>query len=357
MGKSIKKVSRAEYAFQLEHELRDVKVQLGTGFIEMGRILKDVRDNKYYVELGYETITEWFSSPDISLSPSWAWNFIAIYETFILKHQIPLKDLAGIDYTKLQNIVSVVNDDPKKIHDWIDKARELRRIDLKREVQEYKVATMTKRHVDSAGYDSEPIDSAFAQMTVGDPNEAMRDVTNLSVDCIITTPPVVVTQREFDMRDDTEQFIAVPDYNAVRNYYYDMVSEFNRVLINNRSLFVFGNVHNIFTIGDALRHHGFTILRDIIWFKRRVKVGHNLFNLVKSHETILWARKGTSHINNLTEVERDVWEITNKDILTHRFVEMATYPKHLVYDPFIENDTTMDLINGLDRRFVGNKSG
>lgn len=74
---------RGELAFKLEQEAIQLKNRIGTDFLEMGRILKEIRDNGYYVELGYSKITEWLS--ERSISPSWAWTFIDIYETLVLE--------------------------------------------------------------------------------------------------------------------------------------------------------------------------------------------------------------------------------------------------------------------------------
>lgn len=355
MQNKLKKTDeRADLAYKLENELRDTKKRLGTGFIEIGRILREIRDNGYYVELGYETITDWLSSPDVSITPAWAYHFIAIYETFILEHKIKMDDLAGIDYTKLRDIVPVVRENPKKIEEWIDKARELRRIDLRRELQEFKVKREAKLH-EKVTAEQKPLQQAIATLTRGNWLDESHVIEQNSVDCIITTPPIVVTKREYNERNGLDGAITVDDYAMVRTYYEKMVDEFCRVLADNRSMFIRGNMHNIFLIADILRQRGLMILRDIIWFKRRVKVQHNPFNLIKSHETILWVRKGMTHTNNLTEIERDVWEMANWEVMFGRFVEIATYEKQLVYDPFVENDGIMDIVNGLERRFIGNK--
>lgn len=142
-----------------------------------------------------------------------------------------------------------------------------------------------------------------------------------------------------------------------KGFYYGLIAEMNRILTDNGSVFIFGNTDNIFTIGDILLDLDFTIVRDIIWFKQRIDIKDDPFKLLKSHETIIWATKGdlNTYVNNITDVEKDVWEISKKNILVARFVEIGTYPKQLVYDPFLDDDSIMDLVNSLDRRFIGNK--
>lgn len=355
---------RATRAFELENKLKTTKTNIGSGFLEIGKILKEVRDNQYYTELGYQSVAEWFSSPDVSISPSWAWHFISIYETFVLKHKITIERLSGIDYTKLQDITKVVGEHPEQVDEWIEKARSLRRIDLKRELQELRVQTNleeykktipTKTTAVAQTYKSGDLQLAESWIAVGDWLENMRRITKESVDCIITTPPILVTKEEASLRDESEKFTVVDDYSKARGFYYDMLTEMDRVLTNDRSIFIFGNLHNIFTIGDILKDMKYTILRDIIWFKQRVDVHYNPFNLIKSHETILWARKGSTHTNNITDVEKDVWEISKKRAIIDKLVNISTYPKQLVFDPFLEDETLMDYVNMLDRRFIGIK--
>lgn len=129
---------RGEEAFLLEGEIKDLKKKVGNNFLEMGRVLKEIKDKDYYRELGYETIIDWLSSPDISISQGWAWNFIAVYEIFIEQYQLSPERVALIDYTKLQQIVPIVKKDPEHLEDWLTKAEELRRVDLCREIREFR---------------------------------------------------------------------------------------------------------------------------------------------------------------------------------------------------------------------------
>lgn len=345
-GEKVIQEDRATKAFELEEKLKDTKQNLGSGFLEIGRILKEVRDNRYYVELGYESITEWFSSSDVSISPAWAWHFISIYETFVLEHKVPIKNLADIDYSKLQDIVAVVHDNPDELDEWLEKARNLRRIDLKRELQEYKVSQKTKEFAESIKGEKEEVaksgtDLKYSGITIDDWQKSIATMSNASVDCIITTPPVILDKRP-----------------TIRSFYYSVISEIKRVLKDNGSVFIFCNTDNVFQIGDILFDLDFTIIRDIIWFKRHIDIKEDPFKLLKSHETIIWATRGNinNYTNNIVDVEKDVWEISKKNVLINRFVEIGTYPKQLVYDPFLEDDSLMDLVNALDRRFIGNKN-
>lgn len=132
---------RSEIAFELEQQVKGVKFKVGENFLKLGKLLKEFRDHAYYKDLNYDTMTDWLSSPDISISVGWAWNFISIYEIFILRHGLSPARVLEADYSKLQVIIPLVRKNPDSAEDWLEKATDLRRVDLKREIQEYKGQT------------------------------------------------------------------------------------------------------------------------------------------------------------------------------------------------------------------------
>lgn len=131
-------MKRSETAFKLEQEVKGIRHKVGESFLELGRLLKEFRDNAYYKDLNYDTMTDWLSSPDISISIGWAWNFISVYEIFILEHGLSPARVLGADYSKLQEIIPIVRKAPDSAEEWLEKATDLRRVDLRREIQEFK---------------------------------------------------------------------------------------------------------------------------------------------------------------------------------------------------------------------------
>lgn len=133
-SETTKLVDRGEAAYQLERQIIEAKESIGKNFIKLGQLLKEVRDKHYYKELGYDKFTEYLSSPEVGISRSWAYDFIKIYEVLITKHKVPHAELIGIDYTKLRQILPVVQKKPDEVGEWVDKAKSLRRVDLQREI-------------------------------------------------------------------------------------------------------------------------------------------------------------------------------------------------------------------------------
>ena len=101
-------------------------------FLHLGYLLKINRDNKLYKLLDYSTFEEYLGSPEISITRSWAYGLIGIYELYIEKLQREEEELRDAKVAKLLTIKSVVESNPDE---WIGKAIALSRSDLKKEVQ------------------------------------------------------------------------------------------------------------------------------------------------------------------------------------------------------------------------------
>ena len=170
--------NRGETAYQLEKQIIETKESIGNSFIKLGQLLKEVRDRNYYRELGYSKFSEYLSSPEIGISRSWAYDFIKIYEVLILKHKVPHAELIGVDYTKLRQILPVVERQPEEAEVWVEMAKNLRRVDLQREIDDKKenidytrkvaylsVATLTNWLEADCGYVKEMIKGKIHQAT------------------------------------------------------------------------------------------------------------------------------------------------------------------------------------------------
>ena len=108
---------------------------MAIGFLELGSLFNEVRENQLYVLQGYDTFEEWLGEPDIDVSYQVALRFISIYETYILKFNMRPELLAGIEYTKLE-MLSAMSDRPKEvIEDWLERAKVLKRSDLRKEIK------------------------------------------------------------------------------------------------------------------------------------------------------------------------------------------------------------------------------
>lgn len=118
----------ARTAHQNFNDTVSLKRSLNGGFLEIGRLLKENKDNRFYEVLGHETFESYISSPELSMSRSAVYTLIQIYEKLVLKLNIPAEELMDTDWTKLQKILPSINEDNKQ--DLLSKAKVLSRSDL-----------------------------------------------------------------------------------------------------------------------------------------------------------------------------------------------------------------------------------
>lgn len=341
-------------ATRLEERVRSLKFEVGRSFLDLGKTLKEIRDNDYYKELGYESILEWLSSPEISLSATWCWNLIAIYELFIVEHKLSPENVLSVDYSKLTEIAPVIKREPDKLEEWLDKARVLRRIDLRREIKEHNVQKKEDEYIPPARDDSNVI--------LGESLAELQQLEDESVDLVIADPPHFIPKSEYAIRrDDVGE--PAPDYGWIVDYHRMWLLEAVRVLKKEGAMFLFGNLHSIFPLGHVVREMGLYIIRDIVWIKPNNQKPVTLTNYVQAHELIIWARKGVRHTANITDIERDVWEIPNNypyehpsekpDLLMEKLITVGSKPGDTVLDPFAGSGTSLVVAKRLKRRYIG----
>lgn len=180
---------------------------------------------------------------------------------------------------------------------------------------------------------------------------------------VIADPPYGLTKgNNAGVRDGKGDWDEL-DYCDLHAFNVAWIGKALESLADGGSLLVFGTLHNIFSVGHILRERGVYIVRDIVWNKPFVQRAVNVNQLVPSHEIILWARKGTSHTCNLSEITRDVWDVqpaapfhhpTEKpEKLITRLIEMTTNVGDLVIDPFMGSGVSAFVSRQLKREFFG----
>lgn len=97
----------------------------------LGKIAKDINEQRLYIQHDYETFGEYIAS--VGLDRSTVYRCIQVYEKFVEEYGLGTKQLAEIGYSKLCDIVPVVDDDNKD--EWLAKAGSLSRSDLIEEIK------------------------------------------------------------------------------------------------------------------------------------------------------------------------------------------------------------------------------
>jgi len=119
-------------AVMVHNEIIVRKAEIGKTMFELGRLFKEMRDNKLYLPHGYDTFEEYIGVPELGLKRSTVYSLIQKHELYVQQLDISQNLLYQIGHAKLQIINPVVLKDPTE---WIYRAKELSRSDLKNEVR------------------------------------------------------------------------------------------------------------------------------------------------------------------------------------------------------------------------------
>ncbi|MFH0768485.1 MAG: DNA methyltransferase [Chloroflexota bacterium] len=156
------------------------------------------------------------------------------------------------------------------------------------------------------------------------------------------------------------------------------LSECQRVLTTNGTIWVSGTAHVIFSIGFAMQQLGFKTLNDIVWFKPNASPNLSCRYFTHSTETVIWASKNhkSKHTFNYELMKqlsngkqmRNVWEIsppqpnekthgkhpTQKPLkLLERILLASTNEGDIVLDPFNGSGSTGVAALRLGRKYIG----
>ncbi|KKR27917.1 MAG: hypothetical protein UT61_C0062G0017 [Candidatus Woesebacteria bacterium GW2011_GWA1_39_8] len=125
-----------ELAFNLLQELKGFLRQQGILFLEIGRLLKTIRDQEYFKIFGNESFTEFLGDPDIGIGYSTAYAYIYVFEVYIQKYGYARTQVAEVPWSKLRLIAPSLKEASKeKAEELFDKAKTLSRSDLALELK------------------------------------------------------------------------------------------------------------------------------------------------------------------------------------------------------------------------------
>lgn len=248
----------------------------------------------------------------------------------------------------------------------------------------------TGESVISGSYDREPYfhdKTRGLRIYRGDALQLLRDTKSDLFDMIFADPPYFLSNDGITCHggkmvsvnkglwDKKETFAEVHTFNM------EWLSECNRILKPNGTLWVSGTSHNIFSIGYAMQTIGYKILNDIAWYKVNPPPNLACRYFTHSTETVIWARKTpkAKHYFNYEEMKRigdpspgkqmqSLWRIppptkwekrhakhpTQKpEALLERIILASTREGDLVLDPFMGSGTTAVVAARFRRAFIG----
>jgi len=309
---------RGKVAFKLEQEIKKVKYSLGYNFLEMGKYLKEIHDNEYFVELGFESMSQWLS--EVSISSSWAWTFMDIYDIFIVKNKITQERILEVDYTKLSQIVPVIKQNPEDAEKWLEAAGSMRRIDLQREIRE---SRLEKQKEESPKFDEDNLGSEISKGQISVDEFLDKHLKGIKLDA-------VMTQDERNL----ENWVGLLD-----GYIND-----------DTAILVCCKKTSLARIQMDLEDCGFKIFDVIVWQKENYDKVITLNGLLQRCEFVIVAgKKKPKYL--FPDVKSDLWIISNEKnlqdnekprLLINDLIEMVTFPGAKILDP---NATSLNIYN------------
>ena len=230
----------------------------------------------------------------------------------------------------------------------------------------------------------------LGQILPGDCVEAMRSLPDSCVDLVFADPPYNLQLGGDLNRPDGSHVDAVTDewdrfdsFAAYDKFTREWLTEAQRVLKPDGSLWVIGSYHNIYRVGAILQDLGFWILNDIVWRKTNPMPNFRGTRFTNAHETLIWASQGEKAryhfnyramktLNDELQMRSDwVFPIcsggerlkdeaghkahpTQKpEALLYRVLLATTEAGDVVLDPFFGTGTTGAIARRLGREWIG----
>lgn len=243
---------------------------------------------------------------------------------------------------------------------------------------------------DAALFEDAISDVPINQIIQGDCVEVLSTLPAKSVDLIFADPPYNLQLRNQLLRpnqttvdgvdDEWDQFTDFEEYDQFTTRW---LSECQRVLKDEGSIWVIGSYHNIFRVGKIMMDLGFWILNDVIWHKTNPMPNFRGTRFQNATETLIWAKRSveqkryTFHYHTMKNLNdekqmQNVWHIplctgqerikvngkkahsTQKpEALLYRVIVSSSNPGNMILDPFFGSGTTGAVAKKLGRNFIG----
>ncbi|AQW20952.1 site-specific DNA-methyltransferase [Lentilactobacillus curieae] len=217
---------------------------------------------------------------------------------------------------------------------------------------------------------------------LGDSFDYLKKLPDKSIDLIVTDPPYFLSNGGFSNSGGKKVSVnkgSWDDPNLVdsEQFYSSFLEESFRVLKDNGTLWIFGTMHNIYTIGYLLPKLGFKILNNVTWQKSNPAPNLSRRMFTHSTETILWAKKqGGKQLFNYDEMRainggkqmKDVWTTSTISKLEKRFgkhptqkplslmlriLKASANTNMIILDPFVGSGTTAVAGKMLGMKVIG----
>lgn len=224
----------------------------------------------------------------------------------------------------------------------------------------------------------------YCRLFQGDSLNLIKKLDDESVDVIMTDPPYFLSNGGISCQNgkmvsvDKGDWDKLPDTMTMDDFYINFLEESKRVLKNDGTIWLFGTMHNIYTLGYLLQKMKYKLLNNVTWQKTNPSPNLSCRMFTHSTETILWAKKHEKskhyfnyalmkEINNGKQM-KDVWtsSTTNRSEKKHgkhptqkplelmeRLILASSQEGDTILDCFSGSGTTLVAGYGLKRNMIG----
>jgi len=131
----MKNTEKIDHAFNLYKLIIEAKNAETTRVIFLGQMFKEIRDDKLYKCLDYESFNEFLACPDLGYQRSTAYSYIRIWEKYVEELNLDPEYLSEIGHKRLQLILPFIDED---VLEWLSRAQTWSYKDLLNQIRKEK---------------------------------------------------------------------------------------------------------------------------------------------------------------------------------------------------------------------------
>ena len=141
-------VKEGEGAFEVHQTILALKKTMGMAFVELGRLLKRIRDEGYYQVLGYDSFGSYVVNSELGFKRRTAYYYIEIYDWFIEKLGFTPDYIGAIGQDKLMRVLEILKEEFSQSEKYPFNMLKERAESLMTEAEELRPVDFEKKHHD-----------------------------------------------------------------------------------------------------------------------------------------------------------------------------------------------------------------
>ena len=192
--------------------------------------------------------------------------------------------------------------------------------------------------------------------------EGMKNISDNSIDLIVTDPPYLVKYKTGRRKDKSHKFTKEILNDDNEQLLKDYIKECHRIMKNDTAMYMFCSSNKVDFFKQELEKY-FTIKNMIIWVKNSHTAGDLQSAFGRKYEIVFLVNKGRSKFNGTRLT--DVWEFkrvagkgqlhqNQKPVeMIEQCIEKHSNENDVVFDGFMGSGTTAIACINTNRNYIG----